>query len=304
MKEVNRIINDGILKASFFKDETICEFNVDVKRKKIWAVSLDLLFKFDEVCRTFNIKYTLAYGSLLGLIRHNGFIPWDDDVDVFMTRTEFEKLKLIKSEFSSPYYLQLPGEDGYCYSYAKLRNSNTSAISFAFRYESFNQGIPLDIFILDNFNSETIKEQLDNARRLIRESSALMRRSNPNPSEKDLLLLSEFPVIRDGAQIIADLEKVLRQNDDIPTDRYVCLSNLMYDLSRSIFLKEDIDTLLEADFYGHSVFISKNSDRVLRTIYGDYMTLPPLEERGKWHSTSLFDPDNPYTNYIKNSIVV
>ena len=303
MKEIDRIINEGILNASFFEEETICEFSVDLKRKKIWAISLDLLFKFDEVCRKFNIKYTLAYGSMLGLIRHKGFIPWDDDIDVFMTRTEYEKLKRIKGEFSDPYYLQLPGENGYCYSYAKLRNSNTSAISYAFRYESFNQGIPLDIFILDNYNPETIKEQLDNARRLIRECSARMRRSNPNPNKKDLLLLSEFPATRDGALIIADLEMILRQNDNISTDRYVCLSNLMYDLSRSVFLKEDIDTLVEADFYGHSVLVCKNSDRVLRTIYGDFMSLPLLEERGKWHSTSLFDPDTPYTYYTKNSIV-
>ena len=134
MKEIERIIKSGILPESFFEEEVICDFKVDLTRKKLWAISLDLLFKFDEICRKHHLNYSLAYGSLLGAIRHHGIIPWDDDVDVFMLREDYEVLKTLKDEFQPPYFLQIPGEDGYLYSYAKVRNSNTTALSYSFRY--------------------------------------------------------------------------------------------------------------------------------------------------------------------------
>ncbi len=300
MTECERILRDGILPESFFEEEVICDFLVDSFRKKIWAVSLDLLFKFDEVCRKHQLKYTLAYGSLLGAIRHNGFIPWDDDIDVFMPRKDYEKLKLLKDEFQSPYFLQIPGQDGYYFSFAKLRNSNSTSLSHAFRYESFNQGFALDIFILDDFNPETIDEDLERVKLLVSECSALMRRSCPHPSEKDLDLLQRFPVIRDGVEIINEMDGILRRHEGSDSDEYVCLCNLIYDYRRGLFLKKDIDAVQEISFYGHPALIPQNYDAILRIIYGDYMKLPPIEVRGKWHAGALNDPDKPYTEYVKD----
>lgn len=299
MTECERILKDGILPESFFKEEVICDFFVDSFRKRIWAVSLDLLFRFDEVCRKHQLKYTLAYGSLLGAIRHNGFIPWDDDIDIFMPREDYEKLKLLKDEFQSPYFLQIPGQNGYYFSFAKLRNSNTTSLSQAFRYESFNQGFSLDIFILDSYNPETIDEDLESVKTLVAECSALMRRSCPHPSEKDLDFFRRFPVIRNGAEIIQEMDDILRKHEESGMDHYVCLCNLIYDYHRGLFYKKDIDEVQDILFYGHPVLIPLNYDSVLKTIYGDYMKLPPVEERGKWHSGSIYDPDRPYTEYVK-----
>ena len=301
MKEIKRIINSGILPESFFREEFLCDFKVDLTRKKIWAISLDLLFKFDEVCRKHHINYTLAYGSLLGVIRHNGIIPWDDDIDVFILREDYEVLKTLKAEFRDPYFLQIPGEDGYLYSYAKLRNSNTTALSYSFRYSSFNQGIPLDIFILDNFNQGTFEQDFEKTERLIRECSTLMRRSNPHPEGKDLQFLSQFPVIRPGKEVIDELERtIIKDQGSVDTDQCITLSNIMYDLKRGTFPRSSFESLTEMTLYGHPVFITKDYDRILRIIYGDYMSLPPIEERGKWHSTSVFDTDKPYTEYVQD----
>lgn len=300
MTECDRILRDGILPESFFEEEVICDFLVDSSRKRIWAVSLDLLFKFDEVCRKHQLKYTLAYGSLLGAIRHDGFIPWDDDIDVFMLRKDYEKLKLLKEEFQSPYFLQIPGQEGYYFSFAKLRNSNTTSLSHAFRYESFNQGFSLDIFILDNYDSRTIDEDLEKIRTLVAECSALMRRSCPHPSKTDIDLMQRFPVIRKGAVIINEMDAILRRHEGSITDKYVCLCNLIYNYRRGLFPREDIDSVQEILFYGRPVMIPQNYDAVLRVIYGDYMKLPPVEERGKWHAGALYDPDRPYSEYIKD----
>lgn len=300
MKEFERIISKGILPESFFEEEIVCDFRIDTSRKKLWAVSLDLLFKFDEICRKHHINYSLAYGSLLGVIRHKGIIPWDDDIDVFMLREDYEILKTLKEEFQDPYFLQIPGENGYFYSYAKLRNSNTTALSYAFRYCRFNQGIPLDIFILDNFNQATFQQDYEKTERLIRECSTLMRRVSPHPEAKDLEYISQFPVIRDGKTVISELENtIIKEETSVDTNKCITLSNIMYDLKRGIFPKSCFKSLKEVDLYGHPVFITKDYERVLSIIYGDYMSLPPLEDRGKWHSTSVFDTDHPYTEYVE-----
>ena len=99
MTECERIIKEGILPESFFKPETICDFYVDEGRKKLWAILIDLLVQFDRVCRNHNLKYWVSFGGLLGIVRHNGFIPWDDDLDVCMPRADYEILMSLKKNF-------------------------------------------------------------------------------------------------------------------------------------------------------------------------------------------------------------
>lgn len=103
MTECERIIKEGILPASFFEEETICDFLVTKERKKIWAVLLDMLIQVDRICRKHNLKYFMAFGSLLGVVRHNGFIPWDDDIDICMPRDDYEKFIVIaRNELPPP----------------------------------------------------------------------------------------------------------------------------------------------------------------------------------------------------------
>ena len=295
MTECERIIEQGILPESFFKEETICDFFVDKNRKKIWAVGIDLLAKFDFVCRKHNLCYSLAFGSLLGCVRHNGFIPWDDDIDVFMPRKDYERLWLYKREFEYPYFLQFPGKDnGYAFSFAKLRNSNTTGISWAFRYESFNQGIYLDIFPLDNFNPNNIEKDIEQLKNLVAEGSALMRRSCPYPDENDLSKLEQFPIFRTCQDIVRDTDSLLRKYNNDNVDSYIAWSILTYHYKHIVYKKEMFDNLIEVVYYGHKVFIPRNYDEVLRNTYGDYLQLPPIDARGVWHSNSILNPDVPY----------
>ena len=67
----------------------------DAQRKRVQEDELQILIKFDEICRKFNLKYTLAAGTMIGAVRHKGFIPWDDDIDVYMLRNDFNKLRKI-----------------------------------------------------------------------------------------------------------------------------------------------------------------------------------------------------------------
>lgn len=295
MTEIERIIQGGVISPDFLCPETICDFVVDEKRKKIWAIGIDLLVQFDSVCRRHGLQYSLGFGSLLGYVRHHGFIPWDDDIDVVMPREDYERLKKYKTEFKHPYFLQFPGEDqGYYFSIAKLRNSNTTSISWAFRYENFNQGIFLDIFPLDNFNKNNLEENFARIKKLIAESSALMRRSNPYPDETDKQKLAQFPLVRDGNHIMKELDEVLRIHNGILSDSYIAWCCSVYGYQRMIFPKSLLNDLIEVDFYGHQVFIPSDYNKVLKITYGDYKQFPPVEQRGAWHGKSIFEPDIPY----------
>ena len=310
MTECERIISEGVLPASFFEPETICDFYVTKERKKIWAVALDLLFKFDDVCRRHNLKYSLAFGSLLGAIRHNGFIPWDDDIDVVMPRVDYEKLRQLKKEFENPYFLQYPGEDeGYLISFAKLRNSLTSGISWAFRYEDFNQGLFLDIFPLDNYSPENIDLNMERIAQLVAECSARMRRSCPIPDDNDKQKLAQFPVVRDVQTLSTEMNNVLRQYEAMETDKYIIWSCLFYSTNKIIYDKAWFDELIDHNLYGYPVLIPTHFDNVLRTTYGDYLQYPPINQRGTWHSSAIFDPDVPYKEVIvdlknKDNIII
>ncbi len=146
--------------SDFFKEEMRDGFLVSEKMKKVWYIELNLLQEFDRVCRKYNLRYFADYGTLLGAVRHKGFIPWDDDIDVTMLRVDYEKLKEVASdEFKEPYFFQNSYTDCMIWPISKLRDSRTTAIEFPSIGTEFNQGIFIDIFPLDDVFDELEKNK-------------------------------------------------------------------------------------------------------------------------------------------------
>ena len=295
MTECERIIEQGILPKSFFEEDTICDYFVTKEQKKIWAVEIDLLVKFDEICRKHGLRYSLIFGSLLGAIRHHGFIPWDDDIDVVMPRSDYEKMRLFREDFKDPYFLQFPCDDnGYYISFAKLRNSNTTGLSLPLRYETFNQGMFIDIFPLDNYVYGDIDEETKKIRFLMSECSCLMKRRNPFLEKKEMERRSLFPIVRNGDVIMREMEDILRKYENVKTDKCIIWSFQVYGHEKVTFDKSWFEDLIEVNFYGYNVFIPRNYKEVLSVTYGDYLKYPPMEARCTVHPSSVFDPDTPY----------
>lgn len=139
---------------SFYEGETRDGYFVSPEMKSVWAVELDLLNEFSKVCDKHQLKWFVHAGTMLGAIRHHGFIPWDDDIDVVMPRCDFEKMcSLGPQEFKHPYFYQTEETDRLlARNFARLRNSNTTAIQKwekDFHYP-YNQGIFIDVFPMDN----------------------------------------------------------------------------------------------------------------------------------------------------------
>ena len=84
----------------FLREEIICGYKVSTKMKKIWAVQLDLVLQLKRVCEKYNLRYFMYAGTLIGAVRHQGYIPWDDDLDIIMPRADYDKLKAVaETEF-------------------------------------------------------------------------------------------------------------------------------------------------------------------------------------------------------------
>ena len=297
MTECERLLSSGFISEGFLAEETREEYPVSNKQKKVWAVCLDLLVQFQRVCDKHGLRWYLMCGSLLGAIRHKGFIPWDDDIDVAMPREDYEKLQTLKGEFRHPYFLQTPATDpGYFYSFIKIRNTDTACIVKAFENQGFNQGIMLDIFCVDKWLPEEGREVYAQIGKLIVDNSTYMRRTMSDPTEADLQRISQYSG-RDPMENyndIVSLSQTFRSTDA----EYVCLATQQfYAYEKNVYHAEDFaDTVLvpfEKDF---AFPVPCGYERILRTLYGDWTQYPPVEKRGTWHN-GIMDPDRSYLQY-------
>ena len=133
------------------EDEIRDGYLVSSQMKKVWTIQLDLLRKLLDVCHKHNLKIWAGAGTLLGAVRHKGYIPWDDDIDMMMMRADYEKLvSIAPKEFTGNIFFQCAEtEKNYIRGHAQLRRSDTAAILPVDIWQSFNQGIFIDIFVYD-----------------------------------------------------------------------------------------------------------------------------------------------------------
>ena len=140
-----------------FEAETRRDYLVTKEMKHVWACQLDLLEKLLQVCEKYHLRCWADAGTLIGAVREQGFIPWDDDIDVAMPREDYDKLVAIADqEFTHPYFFQTIYSDMYYNNrHAQVRNSDTAAIPTDGKKRKYNQGIFIDIFILEQEKKPT-----------------------------------------------------------------------------------------------------------------------------------------------------
>lgn len=298
MTEIERIIKKGVVPEDFLKEEVRNDFLVTTERKKVWAIILDLMVEFDRVCKKYDIKYYLDGGSLLGAIRHNGFIPWDDDIDVTMPRDDYERFVKLSEEFKHPYFLQTPYTDPeYFYSFAKVRNSNTTALNQMFKYQSFNHGIWISIFPLDRFPLQEGENTYLQIRELTAENSTYMRIKNPFLDEVNRKRVENYSG-RNPLETFEAIQKLATKYNNVETEYWGTIILTIVKYGRKPLPISSYNTIVKHAFEHLEFPIPIGYDAVLKTEYGDYMKLPPVEER-EGHDTTLFDADKPYTEYLK-----
>lgn len=292
---------DAGLEESFYKEEEREGYIVSEKMKHVWAVELDLLRKFDAVCRKHHLQYYAAYGTLLGTVRHHGFIPWDDDIDLCMMRDDYEKLKKIApEEFKEPYFFQdWYNSCGKTWMLSKLRNSETTAIEFPEKGEEFNQGIFIDINALDEFDDgihvppgfKVIQKEL------------FYCINDPIKMLKDVIAGKQFAMDTDTVVALCnDYITAERLFDQLTLENYGQSDLVGYfcDEMRGnhrYFSKKEFETTVYMDFEGFSMPVPAGYDAVLRKWYGEnYMTPGQFPN---CHNGVLLDPFKSYREYVK-----
>lgn len=249
-------------------------YQLDPNLQKLWQVQLDLLEEFTTVCQRLGLPFWVDGGTMLGAVRHKGFIPWDDDIDVNLLREDYDHLiKVATKEFKHPFFLQSAYTDtDYYRSHAQLRMDGTTAIRPSDCFQPFHQGIFIDIFPIDGHSSDEVamNKALKENRRLLRFLKA--KNTNILYSGRLTLVFRKLKARRAVAKqgwttIYAKAEDALRQF------KISDCKNVSFGLPRFVCEKTYFDETEWIDFEDLKVPVPKRWDEYLRAMFGDnYMT--------------------------------
>lgn len=287
--------------SEFFNEEVRYEHRITIQKKEIWAVELDLLLEFDRVCKQLGLKYFLDSGTLLGAVRDGRFIPWDDDIDVAMLRNDYDKLNAKAPElFQYPYFFQNTATDPFYYRlHAQLRNSETTGMLIREADKvRFNQGIFIDIFVLDRLaeNTEIRKKQIAQVikcRKLLRQ----MRYTYDENRAKRWLKVVRALILRCffSQHDLIESWSTSKKNFD---SEYVDLVFFRRNPDRvRHFKKEWYDEQVLISFEGYKFPAPIGYQNVLREYYGYSYMIPKMSHTV--HGEIIFDTDHSYKEVIK-----
>lgn len=253
-----------------------------------------VLKEFDRICRKHNLKYSLSCGTMLGAVRHKGFIPWDDDVDVVMTIDDYIKFEeIVDSEIGEDFhYTDNKREKYYMRSYAKLRSNRLFGLEENSKHLPIHHGVWVDIFCAHHMPSDPQLqlEQFNEGKKYYKLIANFLyvfpKKSDAFPRKQIKYLMKGFA--RATYRINFLLPKWYSHRDSIikrynqSETEWVGLYTLTSDFSnhtKSKFLITDMDNLVEIEFENHNFLVCANYDEQLTRLYGDYMKLPKEADR-------------------------
>lgn len=258
---------------------------------------VEMLACFHKFCEKEGLKYYVAGGTTLGAVRHNGFIPWDDDIDVVMPRESYERLKKISKELNDDRYeIEFPFEkEDYYYLFGKMYDKNTTFVE-NIRYIS-KRGVYIDIFPLDGVGNDYDKAVKIMKRvqwkKFIHKLSVMPDKQGRKWYKNILFFLIRACLCCfDHQKNFTRIENLLRKYD-YETSDYITNGFGMYN-EKEIMKKEWMGTPQLRRFENIDVYCPENVDAYLKRLYGDYMQLPPEEKRVPHHNYLYMDLKKSY----------
>ncbi len=271
--------------GSLGKERSFKEIEItDDILKQLQAIQLECLIELDRICQENGIKYSLDGGSLLGAVRHKGFIPWDDDIDLIMLRSDYEKFfEICKKELDSDrFFLQEHRTDPhYCVGYPRIRRKGTVYQRAGHEHMKYHDGVFIDLFVLDNVPNNPLMRVLHRyacfcIRKILWSKTG--RKLAPNLPQRiwfSLVALIPSNFAFKCNDIIARTcnkrkSKLIRHNTHPYPNPKICGYGIPSEL---------LDEFTELEFEGRRFPAVKEYDKYLTMLYGDYMKLPPKEKQ-------------------------
>lgn len=243
-------------------------------------IQLDILKFVDAFCKKNNLRYFLAYGTLLGAVRHQGYIPWDDDIDILMFREDYEKFV---TTFKDSKYKVFATEVNHNYPYPFAKVGDTRTYFEEEIKDVIDTGVNIDVFPLDYLPKDKI-EKIRKKRNLLQKiwiAKRLPRLKRRGFLKNVILGVSQFllSIIPVGT-IVKKMEDNAKKFN--LTNSSVC-GNIAYGYDPDIYPSSDFQDTIELHFEDSMFPCPANYDDVLKIMYGDYMQLPPEEKRVSHH---------------------
>ena len=270
------------------------------KLRKLQLVEFEMLKDFKKVCDLQSLSYFICSGTLLGAVRHHGSIPWDDDIDVTMPYNDYLKfLQIAQSELGERYFVQnSTTEDNFHFSFTKIRLNNTTFMDSYHKKWDIHHGIWIDIFPLIECDESQLK-----FKKILLKVCAVCQMENLIEShqeefdrtlgKRNLFLLNIFYKI--PLSIRKKIKKKLLH--------IICSSSgrsnysILWSGLTAIYPKDIFNDPIELEYESEMFKAPKNFDLYLTIEYGDYMTIPPENERPV--HCDIIDFDNNYSKYME-----
>lgn len=254
--------------------------------EEVKKIQLEVLHEFHDFCIKNGLKYSLCAGTLLGAIRHKGYIPWDDDIDVMMPRNDYNKLlDIYKSDKTTLYHYAK--NRSYMLSFAKICNNKTIVEEDVVYQSDF--GVDIDIFPLDFF-PDSLEESLKWSRKLgflkdIRDLKNVKLSTFPSFKKKVILFMLHVLASPLPMRCLVKKVDLLAQKYSDKTDGYIGNMTNGYRMKERVPIAKG---LIDVEFEGRQYKAVDNYDIYLRSLFGDYMQLPPEEKRVSHHGFKAY----------------
>ena len=259
----------------------------------IQSIGLELMRDIHSFCNKNDINYSLAYGTMLGAVRHNGFIPWDDDVDIMMPRPDYEKF--LTTYKSDSYYLK-SAHDKDCYTnFSRLYEVKKTVTSQDAQPCNREVGVFVDIFPIDGVFDDPVRRQkhyekvikVAKDRLNIRFLRTELKRGSFMKRLRTLASIMKIHVLNGGnmSRMYKKLD-MMSQAVHYGSSKYCsyyCCNDAMKKGKQELFPTEAFQSFQLCQFETEQFYISTYYDQMLTVMYGDYMKLPPVEDRRAKH---------------------